>query len=270
MKSSLIVVGSIALIASGLVIWKLRQPAAATIAPASATESSSASEPASPSETAGHSKPLASASDTPVSQPAQSKLPKAVRPSETAPDETTRLRETIAQLLAAETPYPQKRALWEAVRREGKIDQVIAELESGVTNHPSSAAYPTTLGQAYLQKLQLSSDTRDHAILAMKADQNFDAALKLDENYWEAGFIKAVSLSYWPDMLNKRPEVIERFTRLITQQESAQSQPQFAQSYIYLGEQYAKDGQRDNAEQVWKRGAAFFPGDEGLKKKLGQ
>lgn len=102
----------------------------------------------------------------------------------------------------------------------------------------------------------------------MKADQTFDAALALDPANWEAGFFKTVSLSYWPKEMNRGPEVIQRFTHLIEQQETAPPQPHFAQSYVWLGEQYRKAGRDDYATQVWQRGAALFPGDPALQKKL--
>jgi TolA-binding protein len=75
-------------------------------------------------------------------------------------------------------------------------------------------------------------------------------------------------MSYWPAELNKRPEVIQRFTQLIQDQESQSLQPQFAQSYYWLGETYQKSGRDDYADQVWRRGAALFPNDPMLQKKL--
>ena len=68
--------------------------------------------------------------------------------------------------------------------------------------------------------------------------------------------------------MNKGPEVIQRLSSLIDQQETMPPQPQFAQIYVLLGEQYQKAGQPDNAIQTWRRGAAKFPGDPALQKKI--
>jgi tetratricopeptide (TPR) repeat protein len=106
------------------------------------------------------------------------------------------------------------------------------------------------------------------AILGMQADQSFDAALKLDPSNWEAQYYKAASLAYWPPEMNKGPEVIQRLSSLIDQQETMPPQPQFAQIYVLLGEQYQKAGQSDNAIKTWRRGAAIFPGDPALQKKI--
>jgi hypothetical protein len=109
---------------------------------------------------------------------------------------------------------------------------------------------------------------REQAILAMKADQLFDATLNLDSSHWEARFSKAVSMSYWPAELKKGPEVIENFRTLIQQQETRAPQPEFAKTYLFLGRQYQKSGYPDYATQVWQRGTGLFPDDEELKKEL--
>jgi hypothetical protein len=75
-------------------------------------------------------------------------------------------------------------------------------------------------------------------------------------------------MSYWPPMLNKSDEVIQHFQTLIQQQEFQVPQPQFAESYAWLGDQYQKAGRTDDARSVWERGAYFFPSDEKLRKKL--
>jgi tetratricopeptide (TPR) repeat protein len=123
----------------------------------------------------------------------------------------------------------------------------------------------------YINKLRVvhaSGNYNEVAILGMQADQSFDAALKLDPSNWEAQYYKAASLAYWPAEMNKGPEVIQRLSSLIDQQETMPPQPQFAQIYVLLGEQYQKAGQSDSAIQTWRRGAAKFPGDPTLQKKI--
>ena len=102
----------------------------------------------------------------------------------------------------------------------------------------------------------------------MQADQSFNTALGLDPTDWDAQFFKAASLAHWPAGLNKGPEVIQQLSSLIDQQETMPPQPQFAQTYVLLGEQYQKAGQPDQAIKIWRRGAATFPGDPALQKKI--
>jgi predicted TPR repeat methyltransferase len=75
-------------------------------------------------------------------------------------------------------------------------------------------------------------------------------------------------MSYWPAELNKGGEVIEQLRMLIQQQESQDQQPQFARTYLRLGEHYEKAGHADDAAQVWERGASLFPTDPDLRKKV--
>ena len=55
---------------------------------------------------------------------------------------------------------------------------------------------------------------------------------------------------------------------LIDQQEAMPVQPQFAQTYVLLGDQYKKTGQPDYAMQTWRLGLAKFPGDSTLQARI--
>jgi len=176
--------------------------------------------------------------------------------------------QAIETLVSRQATYDQRQAAWKQLKDTGKLDQAIAELEQRMAGDAQTAEYPAALGQAYLQKCAVIQDVREQAILAMKADQAFDAALSLDPSNWEARFTKAVAMSYWPASLNKGQEVIDHFQTLIQQQETQPPQPQFAQSYVWLGNQYQKAGNPDYARQIWQRGADLFPNNEDLKQKL--
>jgi tetratricopeptide (TPR) repeat protein len=174
----------------------------------------------------------------------------------------------MEMLLSSQTGLQQKRALWAQLRQTVQLDRAIAELEQRAASDPTATEYPTALGEAYLYKIETVEDARDHAILGLKADQSFDAALKLDPANWEAGFYKTAALARWPDNLNKGAEVVQRFSDLIQLQETMTPRPEFAATYVLLGEQYQKAGQPDNARQVWLRGASLFPSSPSLQAKL--
>jgi Tfp pilus assembly protein PilF len=61
---------------------------------------------------------------------------------------------------------------------------------------------------------------------------------------------------------------MENLSTLIDQQETRPPQPEYAQTYVLLGEQYLKAGYPDEAQQMWRRGAALFPNNEALQNKL--
>jgi tetratricopeptide (TPR) repeat protein len=154
------------------------------------------------------------------------------------------------------------------LRKTGKLDQAITELEQRVTANPGSAVDVTALGEGYYKKAGNTDDVRERATLAMKADQTLEAALNLEPSNWEARFTKAAGMSYWPAELNKGKEVTQELQTLIQQQETQASQPQFARTYVLLGEQYEKAGRANDAAQVWQSGAKQFPNDSDLQHKL--
>ena len=186
----------------------------------------------------------------------------------TSPDSGLVLNHAVETLVSAQSTFEQKQAEWKRLKETGKLEQAIAELEQRAANDPQTAENVVALGVAYLKRAGSIEDAREKAILAMKADQTLENALTLNPSNWEARYTKAVGMSYWPPELNKGQEVIEQFQMLVQQQETQSPQPQFAWSYLWLGEQYQKSGQADYAAQVWQRGAALFPGNEELKSRL--
>jgi tetratricopeptide (TPR) repeat protein len=202
-------------------------------------------------------------------QNVQKALPASVAAPQPKTEASPALQQAI-QTLISQASFDQKQAAWQQLKDAGKLDLAIAELEQHAASSPNAAEFPATLGQAYLQKAAMLKDIREQGILGMKADQSFDAALNLDPSNWEAGFWKATAMSYWPPQLNKGQEVIERFAELVKLQETQPAQPQFAQTYVLLGEQYQKQGYADYARQIWERGGALFPNDPKLVEKLSQ
>jgi tetratricopeptide (TPR) repeat protein len=176
--------------------------------------------------------------------------------------------QTVDTLVSPQVSYEQKRSAWKQLRDGGHLDQAIGELEQRMTADPRGADNAAALGHAYLQKCGTIQDVREQGILAMQADKVFDTALNLDPSNWEARYMKAVALSYWPASMNKGQEVIDHFQTLLEQQEARTSQPEFAETYVHLGEQYEKSGRSDEAKATWERGLLLFPQSEGLKKKL--
>ena len=182
--------------------------------------------------------------------------------------DSSALKYSVDVLISAQSTFAQKQGVWKQLRESGKLDKAIADLEQRTAADPNTAANPAALGQAYLQKCGTIQDVREQGILAMQADKAFDNALNLDPSNWEARFTKAVALTYWPASMNKGEEVVGHFQTLIQQQESQAPQPQFAETYLWLGDQYQKAGQSEDARAAWQRGAGLFPEHAGLKSRL--
>jgi hypothetical protein len=195
--------------------------------------------------------------------PALVPVPPTVRPAI-----SSTFSQPLQTLVSPQASYAQKQAAWKQLQDTHQLDQAITDLTQAAKADPSSAEYPAALGQAYIQKLRTTEDTREKVMLAMQADQSFDQALNVDPSNWEARFWKASSLSYWPAEMNKSGEVIDNLVTLVEQQEIQSLQPQFAQTYVLLGEQYQKAGYADDARQAWQRGARLFPDNNTLREKL--
>jgi tetratricopeptide (TPR) repeat protein len=159
------------------------------------------------------------------------------------------------------------------LRQARELDGAISALKQLAAGNPGDATIQTSLGEVAIAKIKSVLETGgvDHsqvAALALQADQNFSEALKIDPTNWEAQFGKASALARWPTELNKGPEVIQQLSNLVTQQETMSAQPEFAQTYVLLGQQYQSAGQTEKAIQIWQQGAAKFPANPTLQMVL--
>lgn len=201
----------------------------------------------------------------PASEPAAVVAP---APVETPPAAAaTVLSRTLDTLLSDKTSFSERQALWRKLKAAGTLDQAIAELKQRATGSPDDPAIPIAIGMALMNKYPIA-DPDESAMTGLQMDQSFSKALKLDPANWEAQFLKASEMAYWPAEFNKGPEVIQRFSALIDQQETMPAQPQFAQTYVMLGNQYQKSGQPDKAVATWQLGLMKYPNDATLLKKI--
>lgn len=184
---------------------------------------------------------------------------------------STSIGKAVDALLSAKSGA-QKHEMFQQLVQSGQIDQAIAELKQRVADNPNDPEIPTTLGEAQLNKVKALHDTggdyNEMGILAMQADQSFNAALKIDPQNWEAQFVKNSSMYYWPANPQVDNQVVQQLSSLIDQQETMSSRPDFAQTYTLLGNEYQKIGQPDKAMATWQLGAQKFPSDSMLQQKI--
>ena len=178
------------------------------------------------------------------------------------------LSEAIDLLISPRASFEEKQKLWKDLRDGGHLDQLIDALRERSVLEPNRAEYPAELGQAYLKKASASTDLVAQAALAVQADSAFDAALQLDPANWDARYLKTTALTYWPANHQLQDQIIQNYQTLIQQQEGESSQPEFAKTYLHLGDEYQKTGQAENALAVWQRGAALFPENGDLQSRL--
>jgi len=176
-------------------------------------------------------------------------------------------QEIVQAILAGRSIWDNEE-LWERLRDEDRIEEVVAEFERLAEADPHNPDAQVALGGAYLQQLFGAGNTPKAGDLAVKADAAFDAALALDPDHWEARFSKAVSLSNWPAFLGKTGEAIQQFSILIEQQEAGPVMDHHAQTYLFLGNLHRQTGDLEKARTIWQRGLALHPDSETLTRQL--
>ncbi len=251
----------------GTIVYFKSQKSPMPVVTPTSTEPTAVATPA-PPELASVAKPAPA-----TAEPAPASAPTPVvsaTPSQTESEAVVAFRKTIDLLLAPQYPA-QKQELFDRLRTAGQIDAAITELQRRAKEAPDDANLHTTLGEAMLNKVRLlhetGADINEQGILAMQADQTFNAALKIDPKNWEAQFVKFSTMYYWPAELQRDTEVAQKLSSLIDQQESLPAQPHFAQTYVVLGNQYQKMGKLDFAEATWRLGLTKFPNDAALLAK---
>ncbi len=214
-------------------------------------------------------RPLAAVSPKPA--PAASAPVVAVKDSAPIDPAMAAFNQTLGMLISTNATYREKAKIWQQLKASGQLEQALEALKNQATDNPAAPVYHMALGEGYYAKLQSvygQADSSTVAMLALQTDKSFNDALKADPASWEAQYVKAEALSHWPDEMNKGPEVIQQLFSLIEQQESQPAQPQYAQSYVLLGDQYQKSGQTEYAEATWRLGAQKYPNDPALQSRV--
>ena len=159
-------------------------------------------------------------------------------------------------------------AAWAELRESGQVEEMVKMFEKNAANNPNDPDSQVQLGVAYLMQIQGMTPGIETGKIATNADLTFDKALKLDPEHWDARFMKAQSLSFWPPMFGKQAEAIRNLETLRGQQEAKAGQDaKYAQTYMVLGNLYSQQGKKDKALEAWRKGATLFPDHTGLRDK---
>jgi len=163
----------------------------------------------------------------------------------------------------------ERQELFQRLRDAGRIDEYVARIEELAAASPDDPDLQVALGNAYLQKLfDVPAGTPEQGTWAFKSDHAFDRALELDDHNWNARFLKAVSLSNWPAFLGRGPEAIANFEELFDQQDEVAPRPEFAMTYLFLGNLRQANGEMTKALEIWREGLAHFPERDELRRAI--
>jgi tetratricopeptide (TPR) repeat protein len=98
--------------------------------------------------------------------------------------------------------------------------------------------------------------------------QLLNEALTIAPKDWGARFALAQFYDNAPDFLGHRKDAIRELERIPQDHAGEAYFPEMATPYRMLGDLYIKEKRETDAVAVWKRGAALFPNNEGLKKRI--
>lgn len=261
-----------AIIGSGIIYMNHMKGSKATV-PVAEAPTSQVTESAPPENA-----PIPAPKPQPVAMQTNIPLPVAASPPPTTQTADTNfvspIHKKVEALLAAKSGA-EKHELFAELAKDGELGAAIADLKQMAAENPNDAEIPTTIGEAELNEIRAMKEngTADAnydqmGILAMQADQEFSAALQIDPKNWEAQFVKASSMYYWPANPQIDNQVVQNLTGLIDQQETMAPNQDFAQTYLLLGNEYQKIGQSDKAMATWQLGAQEYPGNAQLQQKL--
>jgi tetratricopeptide (TPR) repeat protein len=257
-----------AAIIAGAIIYLNHQKETPAPTPVAETPASQPAETA-PSENVSVPAPQ---SQPAVVQQTNTPAPVAVSSPASPADSASPAHKTAKALLSAKSAA-EKQAILDELRKDGQSEAVIADLKQMAAANPSDPEIPTTIGEAELNEIRAikedgTGNEDQMGILAMQADQEFNAALQIDPQNWEAQFVKYSTMYYWPSNPQRDGQVVQNLTSLIDQQGNMPANPAFAQTYVMLGNEYQKIGQSDKALATWQLGAQQYPSDSALQKKL--
>lgn len=172
------------------------------------------------------------------------------------------------ELLDPNLSNADKNAIWSQIRDSGNIDAMVEWFRQRAEANPDDADAQAQLGEAYLEQLFGAKDMMSQGRFANSADAAFDRALSLNDQHWDARFQKAVSLSFWPPALGKQSAAIQQFETLIAQQKTQPLSPNFAQSYLFLGNMHQQMGNMEAALAAWNEGLAAHPDNAELQAQI--
>jgi tetratricopeptide (TPR) repeat protein len=158
--------------------------------------------------------------------------------------------------------------LWHDAITAGLMDEIIKAYEKRVKADPNNPDLQTELAEAYINKITEVGNGPMAGVYGMKADKAYDAALAADPEHWDARFGKAIALSFWPPALGKQGEAIKQFETLLEKQARQASRPEFAHTFLFLGNMYAQQGKTDLAIATWKKGLVAFPDHSDLTNQI--
>ncbi|MEO6529261.1 MAG: porin family protein [Gemmatimonadaceae bacterium] len=129
---------------------------------------------------------------------------------------------------------------------------------------PRNADLLVGRARAVSQCLLPSADFPGQGQLSAQAIELLEQALEIQPTHWTARFVLANIMFRSPPFLGRAPRAAKEFDALLAQQGDRADVPQYARVFEFRGTLWKRAGDESRAGELWKRGAALFPGDSTL------
>lgn len=170
------------------------------------------------------------------------------------------------EALAACTAAAERRSPVEAAEHAARAE---AKLQAVLAGDPAQPDAHLVLAKTLLQCRIAEAPMMEKVELMMRIERHLGAVLETDPQRWEAHYLYGVLLYNVPPMLNRGDDAAEHLTRTVALQEAGGG-PQLAEPYLLLGDLHRRLGREDEAQSIWTRGRALYPGETAFDERLGE
>ncbi|MCH6258069.1 hypothetical protein MLD52_16025 [Puniceicoccaceae bacterium K14] len=177
---------------------------------------------------------------------------------------STRLDHLVSAFNSNDMSDDEQIELWEMVRNSDEFQNKVNASELNVSKKPTDIAAKMELSELYILKLLSLPDSPERGIWAGKAETQWTDVLQIDPDNWDARKNTALTLSQYPDFLNRQDESINHYEKLVEVQSRMEPEEKFQDTYLELTRMYLKKGNRISAQQTILEGLAFFPDNSQL------
>jgi tetratricopeptide (TPR) repeat protein len=216
----------------------------------------------------------------PVKTAAPAPQPESLSEAETEAEEAieadaaareARARSTLSRLLDEEATVDEKAAIWRELAGREELALIIAALEERAEAQPQNPDVACDLGSAYASALrggELKGQERRE--FTQQAMTQFERALELDEEHWEARFSQSMMQAFAPPALGLAAQARENLETLAEQQRARAPRPEDAHTYFFLANLRAGEGDAAGAAEIRDEASRLFPQDPRFRRPGGR
>ncbi|WP_199451290.1 tetratricopeptide repeat protein [Vibrio harveyi] len=133
-------------------------------------------------------------------------------------------------------------------------------------NHEELSPESHLLAANMYSELAYQSGTSQARAYALKAEEIRKSVIESEPYNWQAQYDLAFSYSLYPMFLNKVPDAINQYEKLITLQQALPKEDRFSNTYVQLSLLYKRQGNLTKSMEVLNSGLDQFEYSDDLKK----